>query len=163
MRRGGIGGHHSPVMKSGDWLTPPEIILELGPFDLDPCAAPYPRPWNTAKVHYTENGLKRNWFGFVWCNPPYGKNTGIWLNRLSTHGNGIALTFARTETSMFFDSIWSKANGILFLQSRLHFYDIHGIRAKHNSGGPSVLIAYGSEACRRLQSCKLGGKWIVLK
>lgn len=34
------GGHD-------EWLTPPEILLALGPFDLDPCA-PIVRPWETA-------------------------------------------------------------------------------------------------------------------
>jgi len=41
-----------------DWLTPPEIIKDLGPFDTDPCT-PIERPWDTAKIHYniTNNGL----------------------------------------------------------------------------------------------------------
>ena len=57
-----------------EWLTPPEIIKALGDFDLDPCS-PINRPWNTAKNHFNinDNGLMQNWFGRVWCNPPYGK------------------------------------------------------------------------------------------
>lgn len=37
------------------WLTPPEIINALGPFDLDPCCPPPPTmPWRTATqmVHW---------------------------------------------------------------------------------------------------------------
>ena len=35
-----------------EWLTPPEITTDLGPFDLDPCS-PIKRPWPTAENHYT--------------------------------------------------------------------------------------------------------------
>lgn len=42
-----IGSHHSARSQTDEWLTPPEILGELGPFDLDPCA-PLTRPWGTA-------------------------------------------------------------------------------------------------------------------
>ena len=60
----GMGGHQSARMQKDEWLTPPEIIKALGPFDLDPCA-PVVRPWDTAKIHYTttDNGLQREWRG----------------------------------------------------------------------------------------------------
>lgn len=46
----GIGSHQSARMLNDEWLTPPNIIINLGPFDLDPCA-PVIRPWNTAIKH----------------------------------------------------------------------------------------------------------------
>ncbi len=73
------------------WLTPPEIVKALGPFDLDPCAAPAPRPWDTAALHITlpHDGLAAEWGSdFVWCNPPYGPETGLWLSRLAAHPRG---------------------------------------------------------------------------
>jgi hypothetical protein len=37
-----------------EWLTPPEILIALGEFDLDPCApTPSTRPWSTAHTHTT--------------------------------------------------------------------------------------------------------------
>jgi hypothetical protein len=33
-RRNGIGGHQSAKMINDEWITPPEIIKALGPFDL---------------------------------------------------------------------------------------------------------------------------------
>ena len=112
-----------------EWLTPPEIIKALGEFDLDPCA-PVNRPWDTAKKHYTitDNGLRQTWEGRVWLNPPYGNETAEWMKRLALHGDGIALTFARTETRMFFESIWGKADAILFLKGRLRFYNVDGTK-----------------------------------
>ncbi len=135
-----------PVAASHVWLTPPEILRSLGRFDLDPCAAPSPRPWETAERHIElpEDGLNSAWNGRVWCNPPFGNFTGAWLKRMAEHGNGIALTFARTETKMFENWVWPKADSILFLYRRPHFFNPDGTKAKGNSGGPICLIAYGS-------------------
>ena len=68
-----------PVAESHVWLTPPAIIEPLGPFDLDPCAAPSPRPWPTAARHIElpEDGLTAEWHGRVWCNPPFGTQTAV--------------------------------------------------------------------------------------
>lgn len=146
-----------------EWLTPPEIIKALGEFDLDPCA-PIKRPWEIAKVHYTieDNGLKKPWNGRVWCNPPYGNEAGKWLGRLAEHGNGIALIFARTETGSFFDHIWNKAQGILFLKGRLVFYNVDGSKPKNSAGAPSCLVAYGKENAEALKQCGLNGKFLYL-
>lgn len=153
----GIGGHHVPHHGGKDeWLTPPEIIKALGPFDLDPCA-PIVRPWPTATRHLTieDDGLAAEWptEAFVWCNPPYGPNTWYWLAKLSRHdGGGIALTFARTETRGFFKTAWYRSDAMLFIEGRLHFHHVSGARAAHNAGGPSVLMAYGAKAVARLKA-----------
>jgi hypothetical protein len=160
----GIGGHQSTTAETDVWLTPPEITTALGPFDLDPCAA-VGQPWDTAAKHYTieDDGLTQPWHGYVWMNPPYGKSTAAWLQRLAAHGNGTALVFARTETAMFFEHVWPKADAILFIEGRLHFHHIDGTRAKGNSGGPSALVAYGDWAAYRLEGSGIPGQWIRLR
>lgn len=156
-----IGGHQSHRMGKDEWLTPPAIIKALGPFDLDPCA-PVRRPWPMAAQHYTieDDGLARPWAGFVWCNPPYGAETGRWLEKLANHDHGIALVFARTETQMFVDQVWSRADAVLFIHGRLHFHHVDGTRAKANSGAPSVLVAYGAEATARLAVSEVAGTFM---
>lgn len=136
-----------PIAATHIWLTPPDIIAALAPFDLDPCAAPEPRPWPTARRHITlpEDGLRAKWDGRVWCNPPFGSSTAAWLARMAAHRNGIALTFARTDTRMFAESVWPHASGVLFVSGRPHFWHPNGTRASGNSGGPICLIAYGEE------------------
>ena len=64
---GGDGG----TATTHDWLTPPEILEALGPFDMDPCASQF-QPWRTAAQQFTieDDGLAREWQGRVWCNPP---------------------------------------------------------------------------------------------
>jgi hypothetical protein len=127
-------------------LTPPEIIESLGGFDLDPCA-PIVRPWDTARKHFTiqDDGLSQPWAGRVWLNPPYGRATGEWLARLAAHGDGVALIFARTETEMFFENVWHKADGVFFFDKRLVFYHVTGEPADNNGGAPSCLVAYGAD------------------
>jgi hypothetical protein len=149
-------------MRSCEWLTPPEIVRALGPFDLDPCFSD-PRPWDTAAAHYSEGGLERPWHGRVWLNPPYGQEVWAWLARLADHGDGIALTFARTETQGFCRAVWDRATGVLFLSGRLYFYRPNGIRAGANSGGPSVLIAYGERNFRALRTSGIAGRVIRLR
>ena len=75
---------------------------------------------------------------------------------MASHGNGIALIPARTETKMFFSSVWGKASGILFLKGRPHFHYVDGTRAPFNSGAPICLIAYGADNLTCLQQSGLG-------
>lgn len=159
----GMGGHQSARAASEDWITPAEIIADLGPFDLDPCAS-LCQPWTTAARQYTirENGLLREWEGRVWLNPPYGQQTQRWLSRLAEHGDGIALIFARTETEMFFRWIWEQADALLFIRGRLYFYRPNGQRAEANAGAPSVLVAYGRWNVMALERTRIDGKMIRL-
>jgi len=155
-----MGGHQSAAMLKDEWLTPPEIIKALGAFDLDPCApADERRPWDMASTHYSaeQNGLALPWHGRVWCNPPYGLEAARWLEKLAAHGNGIALIFARTETAMFFDHVWKKADALLFIRGRLHFHHVDGRRAAANSGAPSVLVAYGQNNVQALRESGIAG------
>ncbi|CAM0123210.1 Adenine methyltransferase [Stenotrophomonas maltophilia] len=153
-----------PEAATHTWLTPPEIIAALGTFDLDPCAAPSPRPWPTASRHIElpEDGLTAEWHGRVWCNPPFGRHTEAWLARVADHGNGIALAFARTETAMFQRYVWRRASAVLMLANRPHFHRPDGTRARGNSGGPICLIAYGEANRRALIESGLPGAVIVV-
>ena len=149
-----------------DWITPRWLVDRLGPFDLDPCASES-QPWPCAARSFTQadEGLLQPWEGLVWCNPPYGRSTEAWLNRMALHGNGIALIFARTETRMFFKFIWPIARCLLFLRGRITFSypDGSGSKPGHNSGGPSVLIAFGQAAGIRLASNADLGALVILR
>ena len=158
-----MGSHQSAKMMSDTWLTPPHIIEALGEFDLDPCT-PKEMPWATSKRRFTisDDGLRQKWDGRVWLNPPYSREAVKWLSKLADHGDGIALIFARTETAWFFKSVWGKADALLFLEGRIHFYKENGERAKANAGAPSVLVAYGAKNSESLKNCRLKGKYIKL-
>ena len=153
-----ISGVHSPRAITHDWITPKFIIDVLGEFDLDPCQSPT-QPWLCAKrgIIQPRDGLSEPWAGRVWCNPPYSVHAAPWLLRMALHGSGIALVFARTETAMFFETAWSKASAILFLEGRLTFHYPNGRKADANAGGPSCLIAYSAADADCLASCGLRG------
>lgn len=156
----GLGGHQSNVPLSEDWITPRWLIERLGPFDLDPCASKM-QPWPTATHHFTvdDDGLKQSWDGEVWLNPPYGRETWMWMSKLAYHGTGIALIFARTETAGFFAQVWAQATSLLFIKGRLDFHRPDG-STERNAGAPSVLVAYGWEANRRLATSRIPGAFV---
>ena len=153
----GLSAHQSAAMKNDEWLTPPWILRALGRFDLDPCA-PVVRPWETADRHYTvqDDGLAQPWAGRVWFNPPFGREAIKWLRRMRDHGNGIALIPARTETAMFYETVWGSADAVLFMQGRPHFHYVCGRRAPFNSGAPIALAAYGCQNVEALRKSALG-------
>jgi DNA N-6-adenine-methyltransferase Dam len=149
-----LGSHQATIGKSQDWITPRFIIEQLGPFDLDPCSS-LRQPWPCAVEQLTKNGLDLPWEGFVWLNPPFHRyEVGRWIEKLASHGNGIALVHARTEAG-WFEPIWRRASAIGFLRDRLYFHRPDGSRADANSGAPAVLAAFGLSAKQRLARCKI--------
>lgn len=160
-----MSGHQSARMGTDVWLTPPEILAALGTFDLDPCAAPEPRPWATAARHIAlpDDGLATEWHGRVWMNPPFGREAEKWMAKLAAHGDGIALIPARTETAMFYRWVWGAADAVLFLRGRPHFHRPDGSRAPFNSGAPICLVAYGLHNVSALVRSRLGHVQPILK
>jgi hypothetical protein len=180
----GMSGHQRSSGKTDEWLTPPEIITALGPFDLDPCAthdqAHHNVPWSTGQIMYSGrpangttcqvacnfcvDGLKADWRNWsVWMNPPYGRQIGFWFARLAKHGNGMALAFARTETGWFQDCVFRTATSLFFLSKRLRFYKPDGTKGGFTGGAPSVLIAYGKKMSDRLRTLQMRGHFLELR
>jgi hypothetical protein len=165
-----IGSHQSARAVTTTHLTPPFVLDALGgadSFALDPCAAPEPRPWPTARRMVAlpdANGLMVRWSGRVWLNPPYSTaEIGRWMKRMAEHDEGTALIFARTETDAFHRFVWGAASGLLFLEGRLHFHNAQGARYAFNAGAPSVLCAYGQGDLDRLAACDLHGALVPLR
>lgn len=150
----------SPRAQTHTWLTPKWLLDELGEFDLDPCAAPLPRPFSTARRMISEaegDGLSAEWSGRVWLNPPYGPFAKSWLEKLERHGDGIALIFARTETQ-WLQPILDR-NGVFLLAGRITFLMPDGLEAKHSAGAPSLLIPFGRKNVGKILASNLQGVW----
>lgn len=134
-----------------DYCTPQNFFDELNRefhFVLDAAA--------TAKnakcrMYYTqeENGLEMPWDcgGAVFCNPPYGRETGKWVRkawRESQKGTTIVLLIpARTDTSYFHNYIYGQAE-IRFVRGRLRFEDEEG-KAFQGAPFPSMVIIYNGK------------------
>jgi len=151
------------------WLTPRWILDRLGMFDLDPCAAPSPRPWNTASKHYDithgKDGLKLPWTGRVWLNPPYS-NANPWAEKMAAHGRGIMCLAVRAETRRWMDCVWGAASAVLLLAPRTTFMTPDGL-GTYGNVNQTALAAYGTSDANILKACGLNGvliqKWRISK
>lgn len=144
----------SHIGKTNTWLTPLWLINELGTFDLDPCAVNGHKTANNLIV-LPKDGLSEQWHGRVWLNPPYGKHTKEWLNKLKNHNNGIALVFARMETNWIQPYI---QNGFFQIKGRISFLDENFV-SHSNAGAPSILIPFGRKNIGAILSSNIEGKW----
>lgn len=147
---------------SEEWYTPKPIVDALGPFDLDPCAPmPGDRPYTIASTVFTkvDNGLAQTWQvdHFVWCNPPYGDVGGEFMDKLAAHpAGGIALVFVRTDTRWAQRAL-AQSSAVLYLAGRISFWDKTGKPGAGTAGAPSMLLAFGDEAVRRLEKALIAG------
>ncbi len=142
-----------------EWWTPPQVFTALRlAFDLDPCAPPGGVPWIPAERHLSiaDDGLSAEWEGRVWLNPPYGRETGQWVDRLIEHDDGVALVFARVDTA------WGQracraAHAICFVAGRLSFVDGNARQRRgHNAAAPSMLLGFGERCAEAVGECGLG-------
>jgi phage N-6-adenine-methyltransferase len=125
--------------KTDLWATPQNFFDELDKeyrFDLDACALP-----QNAKCDRffspEQDGLKQEWTGTVWCNPPYGREIGKWVKKAhDSKCTVVMLLPARTDTGWFHDYIYGKAE-IRFVRGRLRFGG-----AEWNAPFPSMVVIY---------------------
>lgn len=154
-------GYERPA-RSVEWYTPPELFEQLGiDFDLDPAAPSGGVTWVPARRHYSEadDGLIHPWSGRVWLNPPYGRDTGRWLDRLAEHGDGVALVYARTDTRWFHAAL-PAATAACFIAGRLSF--VRGSDGHRNTAqAPSLLLAYGLPCAIAVAESGLGQTVLV--
>lgn len=114
--------------KTDQWETPKDFFDDLDAlfhFTLDACALP-----ENAKCekYFTPemDGLKQEWGGVVWCNPPYGREIGRWVEKgyLSAK-NGctvVMLLPARTDTKWFHEYCYmNRFATVRFVKGRLKF------------------------------------------
>lgn len=161
--------HESTYNESIEWYTPPELFDALGvQFDLDPCSPGAGKSFVPAKRHLTveDDGLASPWGPeeFVFMNPPYGSQTAAWMDKLSAHGNGIALVFARTDVRWFqslFEGDHPTLTGVLFIGGRLRFYKGNTSEQGGTPGAGSMLLAFGHEASRVLRGARDLGVYMV--
>lgn len=109
--------------KTDLWETPQELFDKYNAiyhFQTDVCALP-----ENAKCerYYTpeQDGLDQTWGGVCWCNPPYGRQIGKWVEKAAKSSALVVMLLpARTDTSWFHD--WVLPYGkIEFLRGRLKF------------------------------------------
>lgn len=127
--------------KTDGWATPRHIFNELNhefSFELDVCA-----DHDNAKCsrYFTkeDDGLKQEWQGVCWMNPPYGKTIGKWMQKAYESAQQgatvVCLVPARTDAAWWHD--WAMKGEIRFLRGRLKFGG-----GKDSAPFPSAVVVF---------------------
>ncbi len=131
--------------ESPEWYTPRHVlgrvVEALGAIDLDPCSEAERHV--PASEHFTqiEDGLSREWRGRVFVNPPYGRETVKWIQKLKEEyeagrvSAAVVLVAARTDTAWF---ALLREFPRCFLRGRLTFSE-----HENSAAFPSVAIYLG--------------------
>lgn len=128
--------------KNMEWETPQEFFNKLNAefkFNLDVCALPYNAK---CKEYFTpkQDGLKQDWKGVCWMNPPYGRKIGKWIKKAYTESlkgaTVVCLIPARTDTKYWHDYCM-KASEIRFVKGRLKFGE-----SNNSAPFPSAVVIF---------------------
>ncbi len=135
-------------MSSDAWETPPllfkNIGFRFGEFTLDVAASA-----DNAKCakFFTESddGLRQDWSGLVWCNPPYSNIMPWVLKALSEADAGRARTVmllpARTGAAWFYTALCSPLVTVhFFADPRIHFVPPPGVKPSSPTSSSLLLV-----------------------
>ena len=128
--------------KTDLWETPQDLFEKYDAiynFETDVCALPENAK---CKRFFTPemDGLKQEWTGVCWCNPPYGRQIGKWVEKaVKSFATVVMLLPARTDTKWFHD--WCLPYGkIEFLRGRLKFGGCY-----NSAPFPSMIVIFEVE------------------
>lgn len=127
-----------------EWETPTPLFELLDSefhFDLDVCATK-----ENAKCtkFYTvaEDGLKQEWQGRCWMNPPYGRAIAKWVKKAyesvqETAELVVCLVPSRTDTGWWHDYVIAHADEVRYIRGRLRFGN-----SNDNAPFPSAIVIF---------------------
>jgi hypothetical protein len=144
-------------MRKNDTLQTPKYIIDaLGPFDLDPCAGENTK---IAGVNWWdgngEDGLIADWFGTVWCNPPFSQKEQ-WAYKMIQHGDGI-LILPERGSAPWFGPLAEAAGGYFVMGKKINFI---GGPSSNNMG--SALFPFGAKAIEKIRKSRLPGHFVKI-
>jgi phage N-6-adenine-methyltransferase len=127
------------------WATPQSFFDKLNEefnFELDVCAND-----DNAKCdrYFTQetDGLKQDWKGICWMNPPYGRSIGDWVKKAyesSLKGSTVVcLLPSRTDTKWWHE--YCMKGEIRLVKGRLKFGD-----STNSAPFPSAVVIFGKQA-----------------
>ena len=129
--------------KTDVWETPQALFdtlnAEFG-FTLDVCAIA--ENAKCPKFFSPEiDGLKQQWTGTCWMNPPYGREVGRWMRKAYESSLAgatvVCLIYARTDTAWWHD--YAMHGEIRFIRGRVKF------GKKNAAPFPSVIVVFNSQ------------------
>ncbi|HHY72259.1 MAG TPA: adenine methyltransferase [Bacillus bacterium] len=127
------------------WATPQDFFDKMNDefhFELDVCAN---SENHKCDQYFTEetDGLKQEWKGVCWMNPPYGREIGKWVKKAyesSLKGaTVVCLLPARTDTKWWHE--YCMKGEIRLVKGRLKFG-----YSKNSAPFPSAIVIFGKQA-----------------
>lgn len=138
-----------------EWFTPKEYIhlarMVLGAIDLDPATHKAAQETIQATKYFTkaDDGLKHEWNGRVWLNPPYAwPEIADFVAKLIAEREAGRVTAAIMLTHNYTDTTWFQdaavaADTICFTRGRVRFVDSDGEIAAPTQG--QAFFYFGSD------------------
>ena len=128
-----------------EWATPKDLFDKLNAihnFTLDVAASSSNALCDEwfGLDHVNESrrdGLTAQWYGRVWCNPPYGRVIKDWVKKASEHDDLVVMLLpSRTDTKWFHELVLPYAE-VQFIKGRLKFGG-----SKLGAPFPSIIVTY---------------------
>lgn len=140
-----------------DWETPPEVFEPLDAefhFTLDVCATAE----NAKCARYfteEEDGLKQDWDGVCWMNPPYGREILGWMKKAVEESRKgatvVCLVPSRTDTRWWHEYAM-QADEIRYVKGRIRF-----VGAKDPAPFPSAVVVFRGRGEMLPEACPACG------
>ena len=130
------------MSESDQWATPQDLFNKLDSifnFETDVCADA-----SNAKCDkfysVEDDGLKQDWEGVCWCNPPYGREIPKWIEKAYTssvesNATVVCLVPARVDTRWWHD--YCVKGEMFFIKGRLKFGE-----ATSSAPFPSAIVVF---------------------
>ena len=127
------------------WATPLDFFIKLNEefnFETDVCGI---ESNAKCKKFFTPemDGLKQEWTGVCWMNPPYGRGIGEWIKKAYESSlNGatvVCLIPSRTDTKWWHD--YCMKGEVRLVKGRLKFGD-----SKNSAPFPSAVVIFSKNA-----------------
>ncbi|KQS45940.1 hypothetical protein ASG38_15130 [Flavobacterium sp. Leaf359] len=148
---------HEAKGKSDEWYTPKYVFdaLEIE-FDLD-VASPVQKTDVPCGDIITSNSLEKDWFGFVWMNPPWcsTKDKMGWIVKFVKHGKGIGL-MPDSTSSEWWQYFANNCDALLFTNHRIKFIRPDGTKGDNPANG-TTLFAISEKAVNALKKAEENG------
>jgi len=142
--REAVKNHRAIGTGENEWYTPSEYAdmarEVMGSIDLDPASNEQANQVIKAATFYTkdDDGLKKQWSGNVWLNPPYSRDLmPAFVDKLKQSyidgdvESAILVSHNNTDTA-WFHNLASVANAICFPKKRIKFYRGNEVAAPTN-------------------------------
>lgn len=130
--------------ETDDWWTPQWLFEPLNKefhFELDVCASAKNAK---CKRYFTrqQDGLKQEWKGVCWMNPPYGREIADWVRKAYDSAKKgatvVCLVPARTDTAWWWD--YCIQGEVRFLRGRIKFDNDRNI--DNSANFPSAVVVF---------------------